>query len=213
LALKRGGPSTIAQLAEELRLTGEAVRQQLLQLHREGWIESKVARGADRGRTGRPATRYNLTEAGDHLFPKNYDLLNVAVLDAVTQELGPEAATRVLRRVCDDRVATSEAQLNGLPLAERVNALKSLYFESDPFMDVEAADDGFYLIERNCPFFNTAMRRPILCSVSVNALTRLLGVRVEREERFQNGQGRCVFHIHADQPIDSATWEFRLEDE
>jgi len=213
LALKRGGPSTIAQLAEELRLTGEAVRQQLLQLHREGWIESKVARGPDRGRTGRPATRYNLTEAGDHLFPKNYDLLNVAVLDAVTQELGPEAATRVLRRVCDDRVATSEAQLNGLPLAERVNALKSLYFESDPFMDVEAAADGFYLIERNCPFFNTAMRRPILCSVSVNALTRLLGVRVEREERFQNGQGRCVFHIHADQPIDSATWEFRLEDE
>src|SRR6185295_11902566 len=59
LALKRQGPSTIAQLAHQLQLTGEAVRQQLLQLQREGWIESRVARGDERGRTGRPATRYN----------------------------------------------------------------------------------------------------------------------------------------------------------
>ena len=112
LALKRQGPSTIAQLAYQLQLTGEAVRQQLLQLQREGWIESRVARGDERGRTGRPATRYNLTEAGDHLFPKSYDLLNVAVIDAVAEELGPDAAVRVLKRVCDDRVSM-EGDLEG----------------------------------------------------------------------------------------------------
>jgi predicted ArsR family transcriptional regulator len=212
LALKREGPSTIAYLAAELQLTGEAVRQQLLQLQREGWIEAKIAREQERGRTGRPATRYNLTEAGDHLFPKNYDLLNVAMLDAVVSELGPDAATRVLERVADERVNAAEAQVRGRSLAERVEALKSLYFESDPYMQVETAPDGFYLVERNCPFYNTAMRRPILCNVSVNALTRLLGVRVERDERFQHGDGRCVFHVHADQPIDPAAWQFQLEE-
>ena len=212
LALKREGPSTIAYLAAELQLTGEAVRQQLLQLQREGWIEAKIAREQERGRTGRPATRYNLTEAGDHLFPKNYDLLNVAMLDAVVGELGPDAATRVLKRVADERVNAAEAQVRGRSLAERVEALKSLYFESDPYMQVETAPDGFYLVERNCPFYNTAMRRPILCNVSVNALTRLLGVRVERDERFQHGDGRCVFHVHADQPIDPAAWQFQLEE-
>ena len=71
---------------------------------------------------------------------------------------------------------------------------------------------GFYLVERNCPYYNTAMRRPILCNVSINALTRLLGVRVERDERFQNGDGRCVFHVHADQPIDASAWEFHIEE-
>lgn len=210
LALKREGPSTIARLASELQLTGEAVRQQLLQLQREGWIEAKIAREQERGRTGRPATRYSLTEAGDHLFPKNYDLLNVAVLDAITDELGPEAAVRVLRRVTDERVNAAEAQVRGRSLEERVNVLKGLYFESDPYMDVEPASDGFYLIERNCPYFNTAMRRPILCNVSINALTRLLGVRVDREERFQRGDGRCVFHVHANEPVESP--EFRLEE-
>lgn len=210
LTLKREGPSTIARLAEELQLTGEAVRQQLLQLQREGWIEAKIAREQERGRTGRPATRYSLTEAGDHLFPKNYDLLNVAVIDAIASELGQDAAVRVLRRVTDERVNAAESTVRGRSLEERVNALKNLYFESDPYMDVEPAADGFYLVERNCPFYNTAMRRPILCNVSVNALTRLLGVRVEREERFQNGDGRCVFHVHADQPADGA--EFRMEE-
>lgn len=213
LALKRQGPSTIAQLAYQLQLTGEAVRQQLLQLQREGWIESRVARGDERGRTGRPATRYNLTEAGDHLFPKSYDLLNVAVIDAVAEELGPDAAVRVLKRVCDDRVAVEGKTLQGMPLENKVEALKGLYASADPYMTSEKVDDGFLLVERNCPFFNTAMRRPALCSVSVNALTRLLGVRVERDETFQAGAGRCVFHIYADEPIDAAKWEFQLESE
>ena len=224
LALKRQGPSTIARLDSLVtrgrlfagllaQLTGEAVRQQLLQLQREGWIESRVARGDERGRTGRPATRYNLTEAGDHLFPKSYDLLNVAVIDAVAEELGPDAAVRVLKRVCDDRVAMEGKTLQGLPLENKVEALKGLYASADPYMTSERVDDGFLLVERNCPFFNTAMRRPTLCSVSVNALTRLLGVRVERDETFQSGAGRCVFHIYANEPIDAAEWNFTLEDE
>ena len=211
--MKRQGPATIAQLADELQLTGEAVRQQLLQLQREGWIEAKIARSPDRGRTGRPATSYNLTEAGDHLFPKNYDLLNVAMLDAVASELGPEGAKRVFRRVTDERVATTEATLRGMTLEQRVEVLKNLYFEGDPYMEAEEVSDGFVLIERNCPYLNTAMRRPAFCSISVNALARLLGVRVAREEKFQNGAGRCVFHVYANEPIDSANYEFRLESE
>lgn len=166
-------------------------------------------RASDRGRTGRPATSYALTEAGDHLFPKNYDLLNVAILDAIGEELGPEAAKSVLRNVYESRVAATEGALQGLPLEEKVEKLKGLYFESDPYMDAEKTDDGFRLIERNCPYFTTAMRRPILCSVSVNALTKLLGVRVEREEKFQLGDGRCVFRIRANEPVEN--WQFTLE--
>jgi predicted ArsR family transcriptional regulator len=212
-ALKRRGASTIAQLAEELKLTGEAVRQQLLQLQREGWVEAKLARDPERIRTGRPATSYSLTEAGDHLFPKEYDALSVAVIDAVADELGQDAITRVLRRIYEDRVAGAEEALRDLTLEQKVEALKGLYVEHDPFMGLEKTEDGFLLIERNCPFLNTAMRRPSLCSVSVNTLTRLLGVRVERDEKFQLGDNRCVFRVRADRPIDPETWEFRLESE
>ena len=92
-----------------------------------------------------------------------------------------------------------------------MEALKSLYLANDPYMDAEQTDDGFLLVERNCPFFNTAMRRPAICSISVNTLTRLLGVRVAREQRFQDGDGRCVFHVYANEPVDVKRLEFRLE--
>src|SRR5262249_38282640 len=161
------GSATIAQLAEELKLTGEAVRQQLLQLQRDGWVEPKLARGAtERGRTGRPATSYSLSGNGDHLFPKQYDMLNTAMLDAVA-ELGSDATRRVLKRISDDRVTTMEPVMRDLPLSDRVAALKNWYIEGDPYMEIAPVEDGYQLIERNCPYYNTAMRRPVLCSVSV----------------------------------------------
>lgn len=196
-----------------MQLTGEAVRQQLLQLQREGWIEARINRTHERGRTGRPATSYSLTEAGDHLFPKNYDLLNIAVLDAVTREFGSESAKKVLRRVSDERVGAIKPGVTDLPMEKRVEALRNLYSENDPYMEVEKVDDGFLLVERNCPYFNTAMQRPALCSISVDTIIRVLGVRVEREERFQDGAGRCVFHIYAKEPVDPDSWPFKLESE
>ena len=189
------------------------MRQQLLQLQREGWVESRIARSEERGRTGRPATRYSLTEAGDHLFPKNYDLLNIAFIDAVGEELGPEAQKRMLKRVSEDRAATVSASLRGRTIEERVESLKSFYLEGDPHMQVQKGDGVYRLVERNCPYMNTAMQRPALCSVSVNALERILGVHVEREKKFQNGDGRCVFLVHVDEPIDPDTWEVKLESE
>jgi predicted ArsR family transcriptional regulator len=206
--LKRHGAATIAQLAADLALTGEAVRQQLLQLQREGWVDATVDRDSVRGRTGRPATRYRLTEAGDHLFPKHYDALAGALIDAIGNELGDEAALRVLARVSNDKVDAVAPLLEGRSLDDRLAVFKNWYLDDDPYMAVEMIDGDVRLIERNCPFYNTAMRRPALCSVSVNALTRLLGVRVEREEKFQNGDGRCVFRGYANEPVDAAAWQF-----
>ncbi|HEX7155066.1 MAG TPA: winged helix-turn-helix transcriptional regulator [Thermoanaerobaculia bacterium] len=214
IALKQDGPSTIARLADTLQLTGEAVRQQLLQLHRDGWVESRLGRdAAERGRTGRPATIYRLSAAGDHLFPKHYDALTVVMIDAVTEELGGDATKRVLARVTGDRVVSMASLVRDKSLEQKILSLKSWYLEDDPYMETIATNDDLRLVERNCPFYNTAMRRPALCSVSVNALTKLLGVRVLREERFQNGDGRCVFRVLKNEPIDPATWQFTLEAE
>ncbi|HYC88793.1 MAG TPA: DNA-binding protein [Thermoanaerobaculia bacterium] len=209
LALKERGSATIAQLSPSLGLTGEAVRQQLLQLQREGWIEAVVDRGTVRGRTGRPSTVYRLTDAGEHLFPKDYDALSIAVIDAVADELGMDATVRVLARVSNDRVDALAPRVEGRTLEERLEILRGWYAAGDPYMTHEREGDDYRLIERNCPFYNTAMNRPALCSVSVSALTRLLGVRVRREEKFQNGDGRCVFRVYANEPV--TDWQFELE--
>lgn len=182
-------------------------------MQREGWIEARISRSIERGRTGRPATTYSLSDAGDHLFPKHYDALSIAMIDAISEELGEDALKRVLERITNDKVGVTEPALRPLPLPARMQALKDWYLKDDPHMSLEQVDGGYRLIERNCPFINTAMNRPALCSVSVNALTKLLGFRVVREEKFQNGDGRCVFRVYADEPVDATTLKFRLESE
>lgn len=213
VALKQRGPSTIAHLAQLLNLTGEAVRQQLLQLQREGWVETRGVRSAERAKTGRPATSYLLSQAGDHLFPKHYSELTIAMIDTVAGEFGDPAVVKLLERLAEERVAAVEPQIRGKSLPEKIAALKDWYLDNDPFMDAGSDGEGYRLVERNCPFLSTAMRRPALCSVSVNALTKLLGHRVIREEKFQNGDGRCVFRVLTGEPVEPAEWKFKLESE
>ncbi|HJW92341.1 MAG TPA: DNA-binding protein [Thermoanaerobaculia bacterium] len=179
-------------------------------MQRDGWIEARIERNTA-GRTGRPATAYSLTAAGDHLFPKQYDALSVAVIDAIADELGSDAVTRVLSRVAEDKANVIGPMLRELTLEQRMEALKHWYLQDDPYMDTEKTADGYKLVERNCPFYNTAMQRPNLCSVSVNALTRVLGVRVYREEKFQDGDGRCVFRVMKDEKVDLEAMKFALE--
>jgi predicted ArsR family transcriptional regulator len=170
-------------------------------LQREGWVEAVVER-AETSAAGRPPARFRLTASGDHLFPKNYDALAVMLLDAVAGELGKPAFEKVLAAIADGRVRDWEPRMRGLTLAERVQALKAVYGTGDPYMEVEKVRGGFRLIERNCPFLNIALQRPALCSVTVSALSRLLGVRVVREERFQHGHGRCVFRVVSNEAAD-----------
>jgi predicted ArsR family transcriptional regulator len=211
--LKREGKAAIADLAGRLGMSGEAVRQQLLQLQREGWVEA-IRDEAHEKRSGRPAAHYRLTAAGDHLFPKNYDALGVALIDVVAGHLGPDALSRMLAAMTESQVKIWEPRLAGKTLHEKLEALAALY---DPqgnnggtaYAHVENGAGGLRLIEQNCPFLNVATQRPALCSVSVSLLSQVLGVEVVREERFQDGDGRCVFRVYEDRPIpeDQRVWK------
>ena len=63
--LKRDGKAAIADLAGRLGMSGEAVRQQLLQLQRVGWVEA-VRDEAHEKRSGRTATHNRLTRSASH---------------------------------------------------------------------------------------------------------------------------------------------------
>ncbi len=207
--IKHKGGATAGELAVHLHITREGARQQLQQLEREGWIaRSTLPRGE---KAGRPAVAFQVTSAGDHLFPKHYDTLSLTLVDAVADQLGPEALDTLLTALTDQQVREWEPKLAGKPLAERIKALKSIYYVDDSFTSVKKDARGYVLVERNCPFLNVALKRPRLCSVTVSTLTRLLGVRVVREERFQDGDRRCVFRVIEDEPVDTRGFRFALE--
>lgn len=208
--IKAKGSAVLADMAAHLAMTREAVRQQLTALEQDGWVQRAAQRKA--AGQGRPATLFALTAAGDHLFPKFYDVLTVELLDTLAETLGADALRRMLASLTDKQVAHWQDKLRGLSLAERIEALKGFYFEQDPFTHVEYDEHGTVLVEHNCPYLNLAMQRPQLCSVTVSTLSRLLGVRVKREARFQNGDRRCAFRVLADEPV-AKDYQFEFETE
>ena len=107
---------------------------------------------------------------------------------------------RLLASLTERNLRAWQRRLDGLSLEERLVALKSLYMPDDPFTELERNGTDWRLIEHNCPFRNVALQHPVLCSSTVNLLTRLLGVRVVREQRIQDGVNCCVFRIQTGLP-------------
>jgi predicted ArsR family transcriptional regulator len=206
--LKQKGSVAVQEVADRFAITHEGARRQFQLLEREGWV-SRAHRRPKQPSAGRPTILFSLTEAGDHLFPKHYDVLTLELIEAVLKTSGKEALRRLLAGLTDKQVAKWEPQMRGKSLEQRLEMLRNLYFEDDPHMSVSKSDGEIRLIERNCPFLNVAMRQPALCSLTVSTLQRLLGVRVVREERFQNGDRRCVFRVLTDEraPVE-APFEF-----
>lgn len=205
--IKQHGAISASVLANKLALTREAVRQQLQQLHQQGLVETHLKAQKT---AGRPTLLFQLTVQGEHLFPKNYDRLSVLLIDTISEKLGPEQVVNVLSAITDKQVAQWQDKLAGLDIRQKLQALKSFYLDDDPYIDIVEDSKGLWLVEHNCPFLNLAIERPALCSVTVSTLTRLLGVVVKREKRFQNGDGQCAFHIFIDQPI-ADNFSFALE--
>lgn len=207
--LKQKGEVTVQEAADRFEITHEGARRQFLQLEKEGWIVRSTRHDRQRG-AGRPSIGFALTPAGDHLFPKHYDALSLELIEAVEKTAGPEALRALLGAISEKQAAKWEPQLRGKSLEDRLELLKGLYFDGDPYMAVKKSGGEIRLIENNCPFLNVAMQQPALCSVTVGTLQKLLGVRVVREEKFQTGNRRCVFRVLRDQPV-ARTGPFTFE--
>ena len=209
-AIKTNGASSMSELASLLDISAEAVRQHLLHLEKDGWI---IRITEKQNGIGRPHIRYRLTTAGEHLFEKNYDHLTIEVLDTLVNHLGMNALKDMLSAMIDERVREWEPKLQGLTTSGRLKVLKDFYAKDDDYMEVVKKGKDYYLIERNCPFHNVALKRPILCSVTVSVLTQLLGCKVVRELRLQNGDGCCAFRVQIDQQVGQNTPCLIIEDE
>jgi predicted ArsR family transcriptional regulator len=209
--LKERGEATMQEISSYLQVSYEAVRQQVKQLEISGLVRQK--RRPNPAGVGRPLRYYSLSSTGEHFFPKQYANLAINLVDAVGDTLGTEALRQVLSAVTDSQVAAWEWRLAGLGLRDRLEALREFYLADDPYMEVVSEPQTLQLVERNCPYLNVALERPALCSTTVSTLTRLLGHRVTRVRRFQHGDGRCVFRVHLDQPLESGQHRFEFERE
>lgn len=187
--LREHGEANVRALGEHLELTATGVRQHLTILEREGLVASREVRG----RVGRPALNYRLTDQGEALYPKAYDRLAVAMIAAAKERLPQEAftglmqeAARVLAEDHVDRVS------RGVP-TERVTSLCEVLREQDIVAGFKRTPDGYLLEQRTCPFHDAVEASTATCDLDLALLGAMTRLDVELVSSRAHGDHTCQF--------------------
>jgi predicted ArsR family transcriptional regulator len=188
VALLRRASRTVEELARALDLTDNAVRAHLATLERDGLVKQEgVRRGA-----GKPAYAYNLTQEGEQLFPKVYDLLLVQMLDVLAERTSPEALEDVLREV-GRRLAREQPVADG-NLRGRVERAVELLAALGGLAEVEEQDDRFLIHGYSCPLAAVVPGHPGVCGLAESLLQEVVGAPV-RERCEKGDRPRCCFEV------------------
>ncbi len=195
--LKTHGPQTSAALGKSLDLTGEAVRQQLQRLAREGVVQASAAAAG----VGRPALTWRLTREGHQRFPDQHPVLMVKLLQNIREQLGESAMDKLLEaRSVETRSSYLESLAPTAALPERLARLAEIRTAEGYMCDCEQQPDGSWLlIENHCPICAAAAACPGFCQTELTLFRDVLGenVHVERIEHLQAGGRRCTYRITA----------------
>lgn len=194
--LKLKGPQSATAVGRALNVSGEAARQQLHRLMRQGWVSAESrAQGV-----GRPVRLWQLTAAGHGRFPDKHAVLLTNVLDNVRATLGEGALNQVIAaRERQARQNYLAALAPARDLDERVATLARLRTQEGYMCEVSTPVAGTWLlIENHCPICVAAARCAELCSSELELFRSVLGskVAVERTEHLQAGGQRCTYRIH-----------------
>lgn len=189
--LRAHGEATVRALAEHLGLTSTGVRQHLAVLEREGLVATRDLRG----RVGRPALAYTLTETGERLYPKAYDRLSVALIEAIGSELDAGLYDQVVEAAAERLAAPLRERVSG-PLHERVEAVACALRERAVLAEVSADEDGVTLCLRSCPYLEAAATTgATTCTLDRRALQLLTGAEVELVSALSRGDEACLFRL------------------
>jgi predicted ArsR family transcriptional regulator len=195
-ALRRRHSASAVDMASEFGLSANAVRQQLVCLERDGFVEERPVK---RGPT-KPTLEYSLTAAAETLFPQRYDLLLNAVLREVRETGGETAVRSIFAGMGRKASAKYGARMEGLENTQaRVLELAEILRESGVDADVvETAGGAFELREHNCPYARTVAENPEICGVIHTVLDETVARGAEQVESLATGGRACRFEIPAD---------------
>lgn len=191
--LMENGPSTAADLADELGLTPAAVRRHLDQLVADGIIEARERRPLGRRGRGRPAKVFTVADPARDHFGHTYDALAAQALRHLRESNGPEAVGDFARARLVELEAKCATAVDGGQ--DPVSALADALTDDGYAASVEHAATGDQICQHHCPVSHVAQEFPELCDAETEMIARVLGTHVQRLATIAHGDGVCTTHI------------------
>ena len=191
IQLKRAQPLTARQLAVRLGVSLNAARHHLKELEVEGLVSyQREIRGV-----GAPVFAYRLTASGEELFPRRYCDALTALLGAVVEREGRDAAVALLESHFQVLAGRIRTQLTGVPAAERLRVVAKALSDEGYMAEAVAGEGGAVLTEHNCAIPAIAERFPEICAAEARFLADVLGAEVERTGHILKGCPACEYKV------------------
>ncbi len=195
---------SVAQLAESLALSAQAVRRHLDGLRADGLIDVRQERHG----VGRPALLFFATERGEELGGRTYLQLlsrmfrHLEKLDAgqVSGATGQQVVDQVFSGIAEEVAADHKAEVRGQTLDQRVEEV-SRALHREGIVDGWSKDgDSFHLVNGECPYLRLAEMSDAACSADRHSIELLVRADVEQTKRIVDGAPICEYIVRA-QPV------------
>jgi predicted ArsR family transcriptional regulator len=188
MGLLRRGPTTVDELAHALGLTGNAVRQQLAVLERDGL----VGQGESRRGVSKPARTYILTADAELLLSRAYPPVLTQLLHVLDERLDPAEFDELMRNV-GRRLLADRPRPSG-NLRQRAEAASALLNELGGQARVEEENGGLRIRGYGCPLSAATQRHPEACNAVESLLAEFAGIPVTKCCDAE-GRLRCCFEV------------------
>ena len=189
------GPSTAADLAQQLHLTPAAVRRHLDQLLADGVLMTREQRVVGQRGRGRPAKVYVITDSGRDHFKHAYDELAAGALRYLADTGGDEAVMAFARHRLTDLEDRYRPLLAQVTPDERAHVLADALSEDGYAASVGTTPAGTQMCQNHCPVAHVAEEFPQMCEAETEMFARLLGTHVQRLATIAHGDGVCTTHL------------------
>jgi predicted ArsR family transcriptional regulator len=194
--LRRKGPASAETIAAELGVTPNAVRQHLTNLERDGLVTSESVHN----KRGRPSLEFSLTDRADTVFPKRYGQLATMVLTELQSMNGPDVLDDLFRRIALRYSDTMRQGMDGLDFNQKLTRLLGWINRAGTLAEAEETDDGIRISIHNCPFRNTALKYPQVCTITPHLMVELLDAEVSQASSIHRQDPYCSFVIRPPAP-------------
>lgn len=188
--LHRLGKGSIQSLCRVLGVTATAVRQRLVRLEAQGFVEREVIRT---GR-GRPHHDYRVTDSGLRQLGDNYSELAILLWREMRSINEPEIRERIVNRLKSSLVQRYGAEIQGDTLEARMRGLQAALERRGFQMEIGCRDNLPILRENNCPYQELAGEDPGICELEKQVFEEILGVELKLACCSRDGHNSCEFH-------------------
>jgi DeoR family transcriptional regulator, suf operon transcriptional repressor len=195
---------TVAQLAEGLKLSPQAVRRHLDGLRADALIDVRQERHG----VGRPSLVFFVTDRGEEMGGRTYVQLlsrmfrHLEKLDAshVSGATGRQVVDQVFSGIAEEVAADHRAEVRGETLGQRIEEASRALNQEGIVDGWEKEGDAFHLVNGDCPYLKLAEMSDAACSADRHSIELLVGAHVEQTRRIVDGAPCCEYIVRP-QPV------------